>query len=59
MQEHIFKHFSRPDHNGFLKDASITFIDKSDPSNPLERENYWMEILQTMAPNGLNIGINV
>ena len=57
MQEHILKHFSGPEQNRFLKDA--TFIDKTDPSNPLERENYWMEILQTMAPNGLNIEINV
>ena len=29
----------------FLEDVSITFIDKTDPSNPLKGENYW----KTMA----------
>ena len=55
MQEHLFKHFSLPNHNGFLEDADITFIDKTDPSNPLKRENFWIETLRTMVPNGLNI----
>ena len=25
MQEHLFRHFSSPGHNGFLNDVSITF----------------------------------
>ena len=33
---------------------SITFIDKTDPSKPLKRENYWRSALKTMAPLGLN-----
>ena len=40
MQEHLFRHFSRPGHNGFLNDVSVTFIDKPDPSDPLKRENF-------------------
>ena len=54
MQEHLFKHFSRPGHNEFLNDVSITFIDKTDPSDPLKREDYWRRTLKTMAPIGLN-----
>ena len=26
---------------GFFNDVSITFIDKTDPSDPLRREDYW------------------
>ena len=38
-QEHSFRHFSCPDRNGFLNNVSITFIDKTDPSGPLKRED--------------------
>ena len=58
MQEHLFSHFSMADHDGFLSDASIKFIDKtdpSDPSDPLRREHYWRQTLKTMVPYGLNI----
>ena len=55
MQEHLFSHFSMAGHNGFLIDVSITFIDKTDPSDPLRREDYWRETLKTMVPYGLNI----
>ena len=54
MQEHLFRHFSSPGRNGFLNDVSITFIDKTDPSDPLKREDYWRRTLKTMAPFGLN-----
>ena len=39
--------------------VSVTFIDKTDPSNPLEREQYWRHIQQTNAPHGLNIADGV
>ena len=42
-------------HAGFLNNVSITFIDKTDPSDPLEREGYCRHTLKTMAPFGLNI----
>ena len=42
-------------HNVFLNDVSITFIDKTDPSDPLRREDYWRQTLQTMFPYGINI----
>ena len=55
MQQHPFEDFSEKGHHSFLKDVSITLIDKTDPSNPLQRENYWRNILKTMAPWGLNV----
>ena len=59
MQEHLFEHFNEEGHHGFLKDVSITCIDKTNPSEPLKRENYWKSVLKTMAPLGLNIGDSV
>ena len=37
MQEHLFNHFSMAGHDGFVNNVSITFIDKTDPSDPLRR----------------------
>ena len=54
MQGHFFRHFSNPDHNGFLNDVSVTF-DKIDPSDPLKQEGYWRRALKTLTPFGLNI----
>ena len=42
-------------HDGFLNDVSITSIDKTDPSDPLRREDYWRQTLTTMVMYGLNI----
>ena len=50
-----FTHFSSPCLNGFLNGVSITFTNKTDPSDPLIQENYWRGTLRTMAPFGLNI----
>ena len=55
MQGHLFRHFLILGHNGFLNDVSLTFIDKTDPSDPLKREDYWRRTLKTMAPFRLNI----
>ena len=55
MQEHLFSHFSMAGHNGFLNDVSITLIDKTDPSDPLQRKDYWRQTLTAMVPNGINI----
>ena len=55
MQQHLFNHFCTSGHWGFFEDASLTFIDKADPSDPLEREDYWRSTLTTMASLGLNI----
>ena len=40
MQENLFRHFSSPGHNGFVNDVSVTFIDKTDPSDHLKGEDF-------------------
>ena len=55
LQEHLFRHFSSPGHNGFLNDVLITFINHTDSPDPPKREDYWRWTLKTMAPFGLNI----
>ena len=59
MQEHLCEYFCDSEHSGFLNDVSVTFIDKTDPTSPLQRENYWKHTLKTFAPYGLNIKENV
>ena len=55
IQQHLFNHFCASGHCGFLEDVSLTITDKTDPSDPLKREDYWRSTLKTMAPFGLNI----
>ena len=43
----------RKDITDFWKTSQ--FIDKTDPSEPLKRENYWKNVLKTVTPLGLNI----
>ena len=38
-----------------MSHVSVTFIDKTDPSDSLEREDYWRSTLKTVGPFGLNI----
>ena len=47
-------HFCTSGHAGFLENISITFIDKTDPSE-FKREDYCGHALKTIAPFGLNI----
>ena len=49
------EHFLSHDHNGLINDIEIIFIDKTDPSDPTRREEFWRAKLKTLAPNGLNI----
>ena len=53
--DRLFSHFSTAGHNGLLNDVSITFIGKTDPSDPLLREDYWRQTLKTMVLYRLNI----
>ena len=55
MQQHLFNHFCNSGHAEFLDDVSIKFTDKTDPSDPLKREDYWRYMLKTMAPFRLDI----
>ena len=54
MQPLVLEHFSSNDHNDLLEDCSITFIDKTDGSDPTRREEYWKRVLKTVTPYGLN-----
>ena len=42
------------DHNGFLENTKITFIDKTDPSDPTWREKFWIDTLKTCYLLGSN-----
>ena len=55
MQEHLFEHFNREGHSGYLGNVSMTLIDKTDGKDPKRRENYWIRTLETYAPIRLNI----
>ena len=54
-KRHLYEHFNLPDHSGFLNDVSVTLIDKTDPTDPTKREDYWIHILKTKAPLELNV----
>ena len=47
MQRHLYEHFNLPDHSGFFNDVSVTLIDKTDPTDPTKREDYWIHTLKT------------
>ena len=55
MQQHLFEHFPSEGHCSFLEDLTITFIDKTDPKDPNQREHYWRNTLKTMATLVLNV----
>ena len=55
MQEHLFRHFYNEGRESFLKNVSITLIDKKDVSDPKQRKNYQILTLRTLAPDGLNV----
>ena len=55
MQKYLFEHFDSEGYHCFLDEISITFIDKTDPSEPLKRENCWRSILKTMTSRGSNV----
>ena len=58
MQKHLYDHYLNCNKD-FLNTVSVTFIDKTDSSNPFEREQCWRHILQTSAPHGLNVADGV
>ena len=52
MERHLHEHFPLPGLSGFLHDVSITLINKTDPSSPTKREDYWIDTLKIKAPIG-------
>ena len=55
MQKYFHDHFLSEGHNGLIDDVEIVFIDKTDPSDPTRREEFWRNKLKTLAPYGLNV----
>ena len=53
-QNSLHEHFLSDNHQGFEEDISICLIDKTNPSDPHEKEFYWMRTLKTIAPFQLN-----
>ena len=47
MKAHLLKHFDSEDYDGFLENASITLIDKTDGRDPKKKEDYWKRTLKT------------
>ena len=46
------------DHTQFVNDVSKVFIDKTDPTDLLKREQYWRHTLKTLV-SGLNVSESV
>ena len=42
MQKYLHYHFLCEDHDGLLNNDEITLIDKTDPSDPERRKEFWM-----------------
>ena len=55
MQKYFHGHLLIEGHNGLINDVKIVFIDKTDPSDPTRREEFWRNKLKTLAPYGLNV----
>ena len=53
--KYLHDHFLSEGHDGLLNNVDITLIDKTDPSDPERREEFWRTKLHTLAPLGLNI----
>lgn len=58
-QENVKKHFTHKNHDGFISEASITFIDKRDSSDPSKREQYQILTLKNIVKHGLIIAESV
>ena len=50
----FFAQFQGLDRNGFLEDTEITFIVKTDLSDPTRHKEFWTGTLKNRCPLGLN-----
>ena len=51
-QRHLYEHFNLAGHSGFLNDAYVTLIDKTDPKNPTQREDHRIHTLKNQSITG-------
>ena len=54
IKPELFYHFHAEEHNGFLRDCSMTLIDKTDSSDSKRRKENWLTVIKTVVPYGLN-----
>ena len=54
-QKYLHEHFMGENRRGLEKDVEITLIDKTDPSDPTKREDFWIRTLGTTAPKRLDM----
>ena len=40
-------------HSGFSNDTELRFFDKTDPSDPTRRKDFWIDTVKTRYPRGL------
>ena len=54
-QAGFFTHLQTAGHSGFINDTKIRFIDKTDPTEPTRRADFWIDTVKTRYPQGLNM----
>ena len=54
-QKLFHQHFLSEGHHGLANNFEISLIDKTDSSDPTRREFFWIRLLKTYHPLGLNI----
>ena len=48
-QKYLHEHFLSEGHNGLINDVEILFIDKTHPTDPTRREEFWRTKLMTLT----------
>ena len=55
FREKLIEHFFNHSHNGSQKDVMVQIIDFCNPNDQEKLEDFWMQKLQTLYSNGLNM----
>ena len=55
MQESVISHFFKENHDQNYTDITVQIIDHCDPNDKERREEFWIFVLKTLEPNGLNV----
>ena len=55
MQQHLYEHFCSSNHNCFISDVLVTFIDKTYSSDSLKREDYWRGTEEVTAITAITV----
>ena len=55
MQRYLHEHFLSEGHNSLINDVESVFTDKTDPSDPTKREEFWRTKLRRLGTFVLNV----